>query len=367
MAKAGCSSVDADQVLVLESGDVVATWSCEQHNTFVTHWTAGDLAGNTHDLGVDGGSGYNDRHEPWTIASDRKGGFFVVGHAIKGKDKLWHGKKSDWAQIEMPSDDVRRIATESDGRLWIAGNELSRRDGDGWKTIDVPDGKRIDELAGVEYGTPWIREGARDEYQGGGRLWRIADDKATQVIVPPSAFFEDEALRVSRMHFVGPDDVWADSAFVVQRHGKGGPGRYYHAVLHSQPTKHPLRCGELIDGSEMKQSLVPWPTAAGGTCEKRLALLMRRKAWDDTNDYTKFRKALKSVAGIEGVRFAELEIGQEKFFTAITPDAALVATMQKKIKKLRPYTFPEVVCGDDAVLEKAGVVVHRELSFAPAG
>jgi len=26
--------------------------------------------------------------------------------------------------------------------------------------------------------------------------------------------------------------------------------------------------------------------------------------------------------------------------------------------------FPEVVCGDDAVLEHAGVVVHRELSFA---
>lgn len=365
MAKTGCSEVDIEQILVLERGDVVALWTCDEHDTFVTHWRKGDLAGNTQDLGGDGAF-YNDRLDPRTIATDESDGYYVVAGTPAGKQKLWHGKDAQWKQLDLPKGaGVFQMATDPAGRLWIAGTKLARRDGESWTEIAMPDGKPIAELAGVQYGTPWVRNGIPPgDYRTGGRIWRIADDKATEIVVPHSAFFEDEKLRIERMHFVGPDDMWADADFVVQRHGKGKPGRYYHSVLRSKPTKHPLRCGELIDGKEMKQAFVPWPTAAGGTCKKRLALLMRRSSWDDTNDYPKFKKALKSVEGLAAVRFVELELGQEKFFTAITQEAALVATIQKKIKKLRPYTYPEVVCGDDAVLEHAGVVVHREVSFA---
>lgn len=365
--KAGCSEVDVDQILVLERGDVVVTWTCRDKNLFVTHWRKGDLEGKTHNLGVAGETFYNDRHEPRSIAADDTDGYYVLAGIKTDEQKLWHGKDAAWKQLDLPKGaGVWKLATDPAGRLWIAGEKLARRDGDAWTEIALPDGKEIAELAGVEFGTPWIRTGmSPTDYRPGGRLWRIADDKAVEVTVPSSAFFEDEALKVMRMHFAGPDDVWVDTEFVVKRHGKGGPGRYYHSVLHSVPTKHPLRCGELIDGGDMNQAFVPWPTAAGGECKQRLALLMRRKGWDDTNTYAKVQKAVKSIEGIADVRFVELEIGKEKFFAAITDDATKVATIQKKIKKLRPYTYPEVVCGDEAVLTKAGVVVHRELSFAP--
>lgn len=365
MAKAGCSQIDVDQVLVLERGDVVATWTCENHDTFVTHWRKGDLAGNTKDLGGGGGTTYYDRREPRTIAADEADGYYVLVNDGDGKQRVWHGKDAQWTAFDVPKGAaVVQMEVDPKGRLWAAGKKLVRRDGDAWTEIAIPDGKPIVELAGARFGTPWVRNGVVDEYRGGGRLWRIADDKATEITIPQSAFFEDEKLKVTQMQFMGPDDVWADASFVVQRHGKGKAGRYYHSVLRSKPVVHPLRCGELVDGDEMKQAFVPWPTAAGGACKNRLALLVRRSSWDDGNDYAKFRKALAKVEGIAGVRFVELELGKEKFLGAITEDAALVATIQKKIKKLRPYTYPEVVCGDEAVLQKAGVVVHRELSFA---
>ena len=51
---------------------------------------------------------------------------------------------------------------------------------------------------------------------------------------------------------------------------------------------------------------------------------------------------------------------------SIAADQAVLELVHKKTKKLRPNTFPELVCGDAAVLDAAGVVVHRELALVTA-
>lgn len=361
-AKAGCTIAQVVDVRVREQGDVVATWTCEGKHVFVTHWRRDDLAGNTHDLGV-AGNGWGRRTDGSTIAFDGKDGFYVVAESTK----LWHGHDDAWTEIALPNGaDVRTIAVDPQGHPWIGGSLLARHDGAAWTTIPLPEGKPVVQLAGVELGTPWLRTGGR-EYDGvGGRLWRLDGETPVEITVPAAAFFEGEALRLGELQFAGPDDVWAEAEFVVQRRGKGAPGRYYRAVLHSRPVEQPLRCGELIDGRELTRSYVPWPTASGGACASRLSLLMRRKSWDDANTYPKITKALRSVAGLEAVRFVELEIGQDKFLGAIATDAALLGVVHKKTKKLRPNTFPETVCGDAAALERAGVVVHRELAMTAA-
>lgn len=362
MAKAGCTTAEIVDIRVREEGDVVATWTCEGKHVFVTQWRRDDLAGHTHDLGV-AGNGWGRRNDGSTIAFDGKDGFYVVAESTK----LWHGHDDAWTEIPLPKGaDVRTIAADPQGHAWIAGSVLARHDGEAWTTIPVPEGKPVVELAGVEFGTPWFRTGGR-EYDGvGGRLWRLDGETPVEITVPAAAFFEGEALRLGQLQFAGPDDVWAEAEFVVQRRGKGAPGRYYRAVLHSRPVEHPLRCGELVDGREITRSYVPWPTASGGACQSRLSLLMRRKAWDDANTYPKITKALRSVPGVEAVRFVEVEIGQDKFLGAIAADAALLGVVHKKTKKLRPNTFPETVCGDAAVLERAGVVVHREIAMIAA-
>lgn len=362
IAKAGCTVAEVRDVRVREQGDVVATWSCEGKHVFVTHWRRDDLAGHTHDLGV-APVKWGRHLDGSTIAFDGKDGFYVVAESTK----LWHGRDDAWTELALPKGaDVRTVAVDPQGHPWIGGSLLARHDGEAWTTIPLPDGKPIVELAGLEFGTPWLHTGGR-EYDGvGGRLWRMDGDIPVEITIPPAAIFEGERLRVGQLAFVGPDDVWAAAEFAVKRRGKGAPGRYYRAVLHSRPVEQPVRCGELIDGREMTRPYVPWPTAAGGACQSRLSLLMRRKAWDDANTYPKITKAVRSVAGLEAVRFVELEIGQDKFFGAIATDAALLAVVHKKTKKLLPYIFPEVVCGDAAVLERAGVVVHREIAMTAA-
>ncbi|MBK6923088.1 MAG: hypothetical protein IPH07_37215 [Deltaproteobacteria bacterium] len=362
LAKAGCKTAEVIDARVLAAGDAVATWTCEGKHVFVTHWRRDDLAGHTHDLRV-AGSSWERPKDGSSIAFDGKDGFYVVAES----SKLWHGHDDAWTEIALPKGAVvRTIEVDPEGHPWIGGSLLARHDGQSWRSITLPDGKPVVELAGVPFGTPWIRTGGDGYENVGGRLWRLDGETPIEIAVPPSAFFEGEALRLRRLHAAGPDDVWAEAEFVVQRRGKGAPGRFYRAVLHSRATAHPLRCGELIDGREITQPYVPWPTASGGTCEQRLSLLMRRKAWDDANDYPKMTKALSRVAGLESVRFVELEIGPDKFFGAIAADAAALELVHKKTKKLRPNTFPELVCGDAAVLDAAGVVVHRELALVTA-
>ncbi len=358
MAKTGCKDVEVVDTLVQPEGDVVATWTCQGRGFFATHWTAGDLGGTTHDFGFERDDDHGEAAVTRTIASDRSGGFYVAARDEGGAQRLWHGSGERWTPIDVPKGmSIGWIATDPKGQLWIAGKGLARRDGEQWVEIALPVKYRVSQLAGLEFGTPWIRVGSA--------VWRIADDAAHPIKVPQSAFFEDEGLTVERLHVAGPDDVWAEAEYVVQRRGKGTPGRYYRAVLHSQPTKHPLRCGRLLDGQQMTEPFVPWPTAAGPGCDKRLALLLRRKKWDDDNRYDSFRRQIRKVDGIEGVRFAEFEIGADKFMGAISSDAALIETLRKKARKVRKYWFPEVVCGDQAVLDDAGVVVHRELDLAP--
>jgi len=44
-----------------------------------------------------------------------------------------------------------------------------------------------------------------------------------------------------------------------------------------------------------------------------------------------------------------------------------VEALLAKARKLRPYKFPEVVCGDQQVLDAAEVKIHRELAPLAGG
>jgi len=358
--KSGCTDLDVQQVLVTQHGDVVATFSCSENpSLFVTHWRVGDLAGKTRDLGIVPEHRYVDKVEAAKLTVDGADGFYLAAEAESGREHLWHGKDASWEPVELPAKTkLAAIATDPEGHLWIAGNTLARREGSEWVSIPMPT-KSVTTLVGVEHGTPWAYNGSR--------VWRIADDVAHEIAMPPSAFFEDELLTVQGMQAAGPDDVWAVATYVVQRRGKGTPGRHYRSVLHSRPNTHPLRCGELTDGKGMKTPYQPWPTAAGEDCEQRMLLLNRRRHWDDSNSYEKIQRAVKKVDGIETVRFAEMEVGGEKYLVALASDQAVLDSIKVATKRVLKYKFPEVVCGDQAKLDAAGVVVHRELDLSDAG
>lgn len=349
-----CKNINPMQVLVTENGDVVVAFGCDERpNLFVTHWRAGDLEGKTQDLEIVAKQGYIDKIESRKLSTDGSGGFYLAMEAESGSEHLWHGKDASWEPVELPAKtNLTDIALDPNGRLWIAGTTIARREGSKWVTISKP--KSASELVGVEHGTPWIRSGDQ--------LWRIADDVAHEVSVPPSAFFEGKSLEVVKMHAAGPDDVWAVASFGVRRR-EGKAARRYRAVLHSRPNAHPLRCGELTDGNEIKRPYQPWPTAAGQGCQQRMLLLIRRDRWDDSNGYDKIRRAVKKVAGIETVRLAEMEVGGEKYLVALAPEQAVLDAIKAATKRMLKYKYPEVVCGDQAVLDAAGVVVHREVEL----
>ena len=97
-------------------------------------------------------------------------------------------------------------------------------------------------------------------------------------------------------------------------------------------------------------------------------LLIHRTKWDDAETYPKLRKAIAKPGKVDlgQPRLAEVEVGGEKFLGAFVQTDEAAQWLVGKAMKLRPYKFPEVVCGDANVLDSAGVVVHREIALDPA-
>lgn len=359
-AKVGCKEAIGHAYRVLESGDVVLGWSCSETSgkdrVFVTHWTKGDLDGTT--AKMDGGY-------PEAIEPDGKGGFWLLV-ASERTGKLLHGRGGDWEPLALPAKGlVDRMAVDRDGLPWIViGSTLHRRTGDGWASEALPGKGKVEELVGVEHGTPWIRRGGtsqRYDLKSGARVFRRDGEGWHEIAIPASAFFAGKTIAVDRLVARGPDDVWVEGHYFVRRHGKSGPARHYRAILHSRAVKQPLRCGEVIDGT-LTAPFAPWPTAVNGQCTTRMALLFRQWAWDDAHDYPKLRKAIRGIDGLAGARLIEAEVGGDKFLAALVASDATADALLAKARKLRPYKYPEVVCGDQAVLDAAGVTIHRELA-----
>ncbi|HET6582836.1 MAG TPA: hypothetical protein VFG69_05300, partial [Nannocystaceae bacterium] len=356
-AKTGCKEPSVTAYEVVESGDVVAGWSCssaDKGGTFVTHWPKGDLDGTTTRMD----------DEIVAIEHDGRGSFWLL-LSDERRAKLVHGKGSDWSAVELPAKGVaQRMAVDAEGMPWIViGNRIHIRGAEGWTSEDLPGKGKVEELVGVEHGTPWIRRGGTSgwDLRSGATIHRRGDDGWHDIEVPPSAFFAGKDVAIDRLAIAGPDDVWAEGHYFVRRHGKSGPARHYRVVLHSRAVLHPQRCGEVVDGP-ITAAFAKWPTAVNAGCTTRMALLFREAKWDDTNEYPKLRKAIRAVAGLEGARLVQAEVGGEKFLAALVATDATADALLAKARKLRPYRYPEVVCGDQAVLDAAGVVVHRELA-----
>ena len=365
-AKSGCKEPHVGAYLVREAGDVVAGWSCSAENRdddWITHWPKGDLDGTT--TRVDGGSVV-------AVADGGDDGFWALV-AGKSSTSLLHGKGGSWAAVALPDKGVATLlAVDRDGAPWVVlGNRLHRRTADAWTSEDLPGSGKVEQLVGVELGTPWIRRGGtpdaeRWNMKSGARLFRRGGDGWSEIAVPPSAFAFDKHVAIDTIVMHGPDDVWAAGHYWMRRHGKKGPARAYRAVLHSRKVAHPLRCGEVLDGP-IPAGFVKWPTAVNAQCQTRMAVLLHRSQWDDANDYPKLRKAIRGVAGLDGARLLEVEMGGEKYLVALVATDATAAALTLKARKFQIPRAVEIVCGDQAVLDAAGVTVHRELAPPTSG
>jgi hypothetical protein len=121
----------------------------------------------------------------------------------------------------------------------------------------------------------------------------------------------------------------------------------------------------VLDGP-IPQGFVKWPTAVNAQCQTRMAVLLHRPKWTEGEDYPKLRKAIRGVDGLEGARLLEVEMGGEKWVVALVASDATAAALTLKARKIQIPRSVEIVCGDQAVLDAAGVTIHRELPLAPA-
>jgi hypothetical protein len=60
-------------------------------------------------------------------------------------------------------------------------------------------------------------------------------------------------------------------------------------------------------------------------------------------------------------------MGGEKYVVALVSSDATAAALALKARKIQIPRSVEIVCGDQAVLDAAGVTVHRELAPPASG
>lgn len=356
-AKSGCAEPHVLAYAVREHGDVVAGWSCsddKNDSDWITHWPKGDLDGKT--TRVEGGSVV-------AVVDGGSKGFFALV-AGERSAKLLHGQGGDWTSVALPDKGrASLLSIDRDGAPWVVvGSRLHRRTKDAWASEDLPGTGTVEQLVGVEHGTPWIRRGGSPANEpwankSGARLFRRGTEGWSEIAVPPSAFASGKDVAIDTIVAKGPDDIWAGGHYWMRRHGKKGPARAYRAILHSRAVPHPLRCGEVHDGP-IPEGFAKWPTAANAQCKTRLVVLLHRGAWVENEEYPKLRKAIR---GVEGTRLLEVEMGGQNWVVALVDSDATAATLAAKARKVQIPRSAEIVCGDQAVLDAAGVKIHREL------
>lgn len=349
-ALAACESVSLVDVAAIETGDLVAVAHCQYGDggVYAARWKPDELAGDVKRLLPPGRP-----TRTFRVAHDGRETFWI-GLGGDGKDALFRSTPGKWDEVETPAGKaLADIAVDAGGSAWLLRTDgLWRREGEKWIAEQVSVGQ-MRRLLGVEQGTPWVLGEALARGVAGGPWHRVE--------VPAPAFFPDRRLSIGDAEVDRAGDVWLDANFTVIRKDKNAVGREYQSIVTSRPVTRPLRCGE-VAMSQLKSMFVPWPTGADASCKRPLVLLQRQEQWKPGNTYPSYGKALRGATDVGAPRFAELEIGGERLLGAFVDDMTAAKGLIARARKAHRWKFPETVCGDEEVLTRAGVKIHRELA-----
>ena len=356
-ALGGCVARMRD-VAVLESGPLVGLWSCFENDTglVAARFTPDDLKGTIHALlgPTESAAGH--------LAHDGKDTVYVAVDPVgkSGAGRLFVSTAAAWVeQPAPPSGGIRDLDVHPDGALWLLQDSaVTRRSGDAWVPED-PGLAQIIRLVGVDRGRPWAY--GTDAGDAKTKIARRADDgRWERIELPHSALFPDQALEPWTFGVDAGGDLWIDASYSMKRRSDKSPKYRFNAVLTSRPVTAPMRCGETL-GKPMTAEFADFPTGVDARCKTRLVLLQREVAWKDGETYAKLRKALRGASDVGAAQFSELEVGGDNFVAALVDTDAAAQSLLVRARKVRSYAFPEVLCGDPAILERAGVRVRRPL------
>lgn len=349
-----------DAVRVLPTGPIVAVWRCDwardldpalADKRIAVRYTPEAPQGDVHAL-----PGYKDLGST-TLADDGKDTVYIALTDSEHPGVMLASTPGGWReQIAPPPGGITDFVVDRNGEPWVLQWTTAWRLSKGaW--VPEPIGlERMHGLLAMTTDAPIVRAETLAR--------RDADGKWVPLAYPTSTLFADQRFTdIGAPYVDAGGDVWLSASYAVKRRSDKSPKYRFNAVLTTRPIDQPLRCGEVL-GKPMKEPFAAYPTGVDGACKARLVLLQREAKWKPGETYPKLRKSLRGATDLGTPRYAELDIAGDLYVAAIVESDAAAQSLLVRARKLRAAAFPEVLCGDPAILERAGVQVVRELALA---
>jgi hypothetical protein len=152
----------------------------------------------------------------------------------------WSGGKA--TQVELPGKRLDAVIQVGDGRAWIVqGSSLSRWTGEGWEAMSIPEGPPIEQLAGLEHGTPWLLR------KRGALSMQTADGSWHDVVVAATPD-RPEPPVIDGVRVVAPGDAWVQAVYSITLPPKQGSKREKKQTMRAMYTTRdapvPVQCGQ---------------------------------------------------------------------------------------------------------------------------
>ena len=153
------------------------------------------------------------------------------------------------ADLRNSGPETLKREVDPEGQPWVVYNEaVHRRTAAGWVREPVPGEGFIEQVAGIERGTPWIRRGGSTyvhglQLQGGEQiLARGADGRWRSIEQARGVLMPDERLHVDILH-AGADGMRMTAHGETRLARPEGEAQPYTAILTTVAVPAPLRCG----------------------------------------------------------------------------------------------------------------------------
>jgi hypothetical protein len=243
---------------------------------------------------------------------------------------------SSWTALPPLAGEFAAMDIDRDGSLWVAaGGSLSRSGpAKAWERLEFPTAP-VKRLGGLRDPVGWVT-------QADGALWLRPEGQTFTRVELPRPVFSTTAKYAAESVVSAGGDVWVTAAYEEKPGGKSSEER--RALLRNGPRREPLRCRE-VTSENLPYGAHAWPSVAGEDCPTPYAILQHISAWrPDDLPYTGLGEVLKGQQAFAAAKFAEIEVGGQKFVGAAVPSMAegraLVEAVAQKLSSARP----ELVC-----------------------